>query len=126
MGKIFGLVGSNGSIERVSRWIKIHNAKVSKRNSLAYYASDENGYREGQEKFDGSNGLFVYYFQFQGVKYALDRFISCHSMWASTIMFYDENDKLNYISGYDEENYYNPLLIEIDDCGEYVRVYQEI
>ena len=40
-------------------------------------------------------------------------------------MWEDENGKLQYLSGYDSENYYNPIMIEFSEACEYVRVYKE-
>lgn len=38
---------------------------------------------------------------------------------------FEENGKLHFLC-VDSENWYNPILIEIDDGGEYVRVYEEL
>lgn len=108
-------------IQRVSCWIKIRQAyDITSRHSLHYYRMDENGYRDGQSAFNPSNGTYLDYFRFNGRKYAIEQFLRLDH----PIMF-EENDKLQYLSGYDSENYYNPLLIEIDDSGEYVRCYYE-
>lgn len=113
----------NGTkIYRVSRWIKIQQAyNITKRNSLYYYATDESGYREGQEKFNPDNGLYCDFFRWNGRNYAIEQFLRLDY----PIFFTDTDGKLNYLSGYDSENYYNPILIELDDCGEYVRIYTE-
>lgn len=112
---------NNTIIQRVSRWIRIRQAyDITKRHSLHYYRMDENGYRDGQSNFKPENGTFLDYFIFNGRKYAIEQFLRLDC----PIMF-EENDKLQYLSGYDSENYYNPLLIEIDDSGEYVRCYYE-
>lgn len=109
-------------IVRVSRWIKIRqNYNVSKRNSLYYYATDENGYREGQTNYNPENGLYLDYFKFNGRTYAIKQFYRMDY----PIFFENEDGKISYIAGYDSENYYNPLLIEIDECGENVRLYEE-
>lgn len=104
-------------IIRISRWIKIKQAyNITEKHSLYYYA----------EKI-GENENVLDYFVFNGRKYALSQFLCFGTMWSPTPppMFY-ENDKLQYISGYDSTDYYKPLLIELDDCCEYVRVYTEI
>lgn len=113
----------NGTkIYRVSRWIKIQQAyNITKRNSLYYYATDENGYREGQNNFNPENGLYCDFFKWRGRKYAIEQFLRLDY----PIFFNDTDGKLNYLSGYDSENYYNPILIELDNCCEYVRVYTE-
>ena len=41
------------------------------------------------------------------------------------MMFENEDGKTSFIAGYDSQNCFNPILIEVDDCGEYVRVYEE-
>ena len=108
-------------IRRVSRWISIRHAyNVTKRHSLWYYATDGNGYRNGSEKFDPSSETYLDYFVWNGRKWAIDQFyrLDYPIMW-------EEDSKLNFIGGYDSENYYNPILIEIDEYGEYVRVYEE-
>lgn len=111
---------------RVSRWIRIRqNYNPNKRNSLWYYVKDGNGWREGQPGYDPESGLFLDYFRFNGRNYALEQFISNSSAWGYPIFFEDENGKTSFISGYDSENYVNPLLIELDDCCEYVRCYYE-
>ena len=109
-------------IVRISRWIKIRqNYNVSKRNSLYYYATDENGYREGQTNYNPENGLYLDYFKFNGRTYAIEHFYRMDY----PIFFENEDGKTSYIAGYDGENYYNPFLIEIDECGENVRLYEE-
>lgn len=117
------IITSDGKeIKRLSRWIRInHNYNVNKRNSLYYYATDENGYREGQTNYNPKNGLYLDYFRFGGRNYAIEQFLRIDY----PIFFENENGKTSYISGYDSENYYNPIMIEVDDCGEYVRVYSD-
>ena len=116
-------------IYRNSRWIKrITNYKPNKRNSLYYYTCDGYGYREGTENYNPSEhgGKFLDYFRYKGRNYAIEQFISCSSPWGCIpYSWEDKEGKLNFISGYDSENYFNPLLIEISDCGEYIRVYEE-
>ena len=112
----------NKTIYRVSRWIKIeHNYNVSTRNSLYYYATDENGYREGQSSFNPENGLFLDFFTWHGRAYAIEQFYRLDF----PMFFTDTDRKLHYLSGYDSEDYYNPILIELDEYCENVRVYLE-
>lgn len=62
------------------------------------------------------------YFLFRNRRYHLDEF-----MWINPpIMWEDAEGKLNHISAYDSGNWYNPLLLEMDDCGEYVRLWEEV
>ena len=110
------------TIRRLSRWIKIQRAyNVNKRNSLWYYVTDGNGYREGQSGFDPSTGLYLDYFRWNGRTWAVEQFMRL----VYPIFWEDKEGKLNWLSGYDSENYYNPILIEFDEYCEYVRVYEE-
>ena len=115
-------------IVRVSRWIKIRTAwDITPRHSLYDYSRDEYGRHPYQDGFDPTNGTHLDYFRFNGRKYALEEFLSCGSAWVSTTwQWEDENGKLQFISGVQQDNYFNPLLIEIDDGCEYVRVYEEV
>ena len=112
----------NREIKRVSRWIEIkHNYSPNKRNSLFYYATDENGYRDGQNAFNPANGLYLDYFKWNGRTWAIEQF-----MRLNYPIFYNDSDgKLGVIGAYDSENYYNPILIELDEYGEHVRIYEE-
>lgn len=98
-------------ITRLSRWIKVRtDYKITERHSLYYYAND-----------CGDGEKYVDYFIFRGRKYAIGQFFKLDY----PIFFDEANGKTTYLSGYDCENYYNPLLIEIDGYGEYVRVYSD-
>lgn len=116
-------------IFRKSRWIKRRtNYNPNKRNSLYYYTCDGYGYRQGTENYNPveHGGKFLDYFRFNGRNYAIEQFISMSSPFASMVyQWEDKEGKLNFLSGYDSENYFNPILIEISDCGEYIRVYEE-
>lgn len=116
------------TLYRLSNWTRIQEAyNVTSRNEqLGYYRTDENGYREGQANFDPTNGTFCRFFRFHGRKYAIDRFLlMCSPFGCAGSMAWNEKDGLHNIAAYDAENYFNPLLIEISDCGEYVRVFLE-
>ena len=90
---------------RVSRWIKLEYRTVTNRHSLYDYADD---------------GVLIC-FRHGGRLYALGQF-----MRLSMPEFYEDNDgKMQYLSGYDCTEYYKPLVCEIDDGGEYIRLYQE-
>lgn len=92
--------------ERVSRWIHIEYRYVTPKHSLYDYADD---------------GELIC-FRHGGSLYALGQF-----MRLSVPKFYeDKNGKLQYLSGYDATEYYKPYLCEVDDGGEYIRLYQEI
>ena len=121
------ITNENKTIYRLSRWIRIQrNYNPNKRNRLYYYAMDGNGYREGQNGFDPKNGLYIDFFHWNGRTYAIEQFIMLGSIWCPyTCTFNDKDGKMHYLSGYDSENYFDPILIELDEYGEYVRVYTE-
>ena len=109
---------NNGrTITRISRHIKIRTDYVTSRHSLFDYA-DSSSEEDGKRLLD--------YFVFKGKKYALNQFMRLGSMFIPEVYQFEENDKTQFLSGVDSENYFNPLLIEIDDYCEYVRVYQEV
>lgn len=111
MAKEF-LTDDKRKIVRKSRWIQIHHDYVTKRHSLFDYADDYEN--------PGVEGVLAW-FRHKDRKYALGQFMKLtHPMF-----FEDENGKTNYLCGYDCTQYYKPYLIEIDDCGEAVRLYTE-
>lgn len=96
--------------ERVSRWIKIHEKIITSRHSLYDYS----------EHIDGEN--YLTYFRYKNKNFALSQF-----MHLSVPIFYEDTDgKLQYLSGYDSTEFYYPLICEIDDCGEYIRLYESV
>ena len=114
---------------RVSRWMRIKtNYKPNKRNSLWDYVTDGDGYKSYQENFTPEKGLFLDYFTFRGKKYALEQFIAIGCVWDNIGHYagYYENKEKHYLSAYDHESYFYPLYIELDECGENVRVYEEV
>ena len=117
----------NGTtLRQVSRWLKVKQAyNISPRNGMYYYCTDENGYSPSSDNFNPTNGTSVDYFELNKKKWPLNRFISNFSQFGYPIFFYNEDDKLSFIAGYDSEDYHNPLLIEMDECGECVRCFYE-
>lgn len=114
------------TILRVSRWISIRHAyDASKRHSLAYYITDGYGRRSNDPKYDPSAGTYLDYFVWGGKKWALDQFLRCGSMFCPTEIRWEENGEIRCIAGIDAENYINPIMIELDECCEHVRVYRE-
>ena len=113
---------------RLSRWIKVQQGyNITPRHSLYDYCTDENGFYPGQSMFNPENGTFLDFFRFNGRKYAINQFIifgGC--MGGYPPMWEDEDGKIHYLSGYDSEDYYNPIMIESSEYCEYVRVYQEV
>lgn len=113
---------------RLSRWIKIQQAyNVTPRHCLYDYCTDENGYCPGQSRFNPENGTFLDFFRFNGGTWALNRFIRFGGIMGGVPpMWEDEHGTLHYLSAYDSEDYYNPIMIELSEECEYVRVYQEV
>ena len=62
------------------------------------------------------------YFRHYGKRYYLDNIMRL----SYPIMWNDKDGKLNYISGYDSTQWYNPYLVELDEAGEYVRLWEEL
>ena len=99
--------------KRASRWIKIEIRYITKKHVLFDYADTYD--------CDDGEGLLTC-FRHGGRLYALGQF-----MRFTTPEFYeDDNGKLQYLSGYDCTTWYKPLICEIDEGGEYIRLYQEL
>ena len=100
-------------LKRVSRWISIDCIEVTPKHRLYCY-----GDKCGDEK--GKRSVLV--FRHGGKLYALGQFLCVDSLaWNE----YECRKEPILISGYDAENWYNPLLLEIDDCNGKVRLYNE-
>ena len=113
--------------KRVSRWIKLKtNYNPNKRNELWDYVQDDMGYRTCQSGFNPDSDLFLDYFTFNGRNYALEQFIAigCIADAIGHSEGYIEDGKKHFLSGYDEQNYFRPLFIELDEYGERVRCYE--
>lgn len=111
---------------RLSNWLKVkHNYKPNKRNSLWYYVTDGNGYKEGQKEYNPTVGLYLDYFTFKGRNYAINQFTSLgNPFWCPVTYSYQTNDgKEVFLVGVDAEEYFNPLYIEASEDCEEVRVY---
>lgn len=113
---------------RVSRWIEVkQNYNPCPRNSRWYYVQDENGYKPHENNFNPENGLYLDYFSYHGRNYAIEQFLSLsHPFYLPVSYSYNEGGKQFCLSGVDGENIYNPLYIEMDETGEYVRIYEEV
>lgn len=99
------------SIKRVSRWISIQNLDVTEKHSLYYYGED----------IEDSKKRSVMAFRYNGRWYAVNQFIARFGMYG-----FDVNckDYPSFISGYDGDgNIYNPLMCELDEYGEKIRLY---
>ena len=102
-------------IIRISRWIKVNTEfDITPKHSLFYYA-DKLGEKEN----------YIDYFRFDGKKYALNQFFRCGSMFLNASYNWTEKDGLHFISGVDMgSDLYDPIMIELSECGEAVRVYK--
>lgn len=110
----YGVADSfNRKIKRVSRWIKVDCEYVTKNHSLYDYA--DHYCEEG-----GKAPVFL--FRHNNRLYALSQFmkLSC------PMFFTDIDGKNSFIFGYDCTDYYYPLLIEISENGEHIRLYEEL
>ena len=122
--KQFKTVDGKNTVTRLSRWIQIkQNYNVNKRNSLYEFSADENGYKPGQSEYNPANGTYLDYFRFNGRNYAIEQFIALGSAWigGAPYEFTDTNGKSTFIHAVDYYgDLYNPLYIEVDECGERV------
>ena len=128
--KSFITTDGKDKVTRISRWIKIQTKyNANKRNSLYDYVVDENGYKSYQDNFNPENGTYLDYFRFNGKTYALDQFyrMGCMYLSMSPYEFIDTDGKSTFIGAMDMDgDLYinrNTLYLELDDCGEYVRLY---
>ena len=112
----------------LSRWIKVYQVyNITPKHCLYDYCTDENGFFPGQSRFNPDDGTFLDFFRFNGRKWAINQFIAFGGMMGGVPpMWEDEHGQLRCLSGYDSENYYNPIMIELSEDGEHVRVYQEV
>lgn len=123
------IISNEYEYKRASRWIKIENSyNVNKRNALYDYSVDGNGYHPYQDSYNPENGTFLDFFRWGGRKYAIEQFAAFGSIMDTLGHFtgYIENGEQHFLAGYDVENYFNPIIIETDEYGEYVRVYEEV
>lgn len=101
-------------LKPVSRWIRLEYKYVTKRHSLAIYA-------DFSDDSDDGKGLLTC-FRHNNRLYALAQFMKL----SSPVYFENEDGKLDFCCGYDCTDYSNhPLLINISDGGEYIRLFEE-
>ena len=92
-------------IKNVSRWLTVYYKEVTPKHSLFCYSDD--GYLD--------------YFNYKGSMYAVNQFIARFGAWG-----FDKECKEypSFIVGYDGNgDYYNPLMLEMDEFGEKVRLW---
>lgn len=94
----------NRKYQKSSRWIKIQYSTIKNRNhSLYNYKEEDNS---------------ITYFTNSGKKYAISQFMRL----SYPIIIED----VAIIGGYDSEMPYKPYLLELSDCCEYVRLWEEV
>lgn len=114
---------------RVSRWIEVkENYNPNKRNALWDYVTDGCGYAPYSEHFNPKEGLYLDYFRWNGRNYAIGQFMVFGSIWDNIghHVGYTENGEDHYITGFDSHELFNPILIEVDEYCQHVRVYEEV
>lgn len=62
------------------------------------------------------------YFRHYGLRYYFENIMRL----SYPIMWEDKDGKLNHISGYDAIQFWNPYLVELDEGGEHVRLWEEM
>lgn len=77
--------------------------------------------RIGRKKKIYCNYLDKYYFVWHDVRYYLDDIIRL-----SYPVFFEHDEKLDYCCGYIGISNCYGVMVSIDDCGEYVEIYEEI
>ena len=102
----------NRTYKKVSNWIEVKCQYVTKRHSLSDYA-DFCG-------TDNENEGLLTYFTFKGKKYAMRQFMRL----SYPEYFTNEDDKQSFLCAYDCTNYYKPLMMEVSDCGDAVRLFE--
>lgn len=114
--------------QRISDWIAVkHDYAPQKNDSLWSYVTDGDGYYPHEDRFEPEHGLFLDYFVFGGRRYAMNQFLLLNAMWAAVAFSYkDENGKPSFLSGFDIEDYFNPIHVEFDEDCEKVRLYREV
>lgn len=116
------------TFQRISGWIAVkHDYAPQKNDSLWSYVTDGDGFYPHEDKFDPEHGLFLDYFVFGGRRYAMNQFLRLGSIWAAVAFSYeDEDGKPSFLSGFDIEDYFNPIHVEFDEDYEKVRLYREV
>lgn len=105
MGKIITTEESR-RYERVSRWIKINSKVVTPRSRF----------------YNDCNKGDVLIFRFLGCTYDIENITSMSypEFWE------DEDGNLNYFSGVLAISNTIAFVVEMDDCGEYIRFYKQV
>jgi hypothetical protein len=104
-------------IQGTGRWIPIHCAPAVTSRSALYEYGEDNG--------DGTR--LAHYFNHYGHRFALGEFIRNGGPWGPPVpLMWEEADGLHHLAGVQANRWDHPLLVELSDCGEAVRVWQEV
>lgn len=105
------------TLQGTGRWIPVqYSPAITPRHALWDY-SEDNG--------DGTGS--VYYFNHYGHRFPLNGFISFGSIWGPPVpLMWEEADGLHHMAGYEANRWDCPLMIELSECCDYVRVWQEV
>ena len=101
------------TLKPISRWIRINGKEVTPKSALYDYGGDdcENGKR------------YVLFFRWRNREFAFDRFLARFGIVGFD---YECKEYPAFITGYDGNNYFNPILCSIDEYGEKIRLYEEL
>ena len=86
---------------------------MTKRHSLSDYA-DFYG-------TDDENIGRLSYFKYKNKLYAIGQFMKI----SAPEFFENEDGKQSFLCGYDCTNYYKPLMCELSDSADYIRLFEE-
>ena len=101
---IYKADGINHKYKRCSRWIQIQYKYITPKHSLYCFAEN--------------NDDCLVYFRHKGRIYALGEIMRFNP----PIKIKNGKEEIT-LSGYDSTNYWNPILVEINNTGEAVRLY---
>ena len=101
-------IADGRNYQKGSRWIKIQHDIIRGKNHCLYDYKD--------------NDNSISFFTHNSKKYAISQFIQL----SYPIMIEINEEDTAIIGGYDIECSYKPYLLEISNCGEYVRLWEEV
>jgi len=121
---------TGATFERISGWLPRQTVyNPTPRHSMYYWRMDENGYREYDKNFDPTNGTFVDGYKYKGMWLAVERFyaLGCAFLGGTPFITTADDGEEVIIGGVDMDgNLFDPLYLEMDEYGEYGRLYVRI
>ena len=105
------------TIQGTGRWISIQCAPaITPRHSLWEYGDD-----------NGGGTRCAWYFTHYGNRFALGQFLRFGGPWGPPAEYmWEEADGLHHMAGIEINRWDAPLMIELSECGEAVRVWQGV